>query len=734
MTEEKIKQKTKHNKTDKKSEPSIKLQSRLGQGNKRFFSRGRLLLFGLVLLSFFFVYYRSSSLKNNTPVKVFKNVDKLVEIKWKKGKNTSRIQLNNEKWQIINKEKVLPLKRNKIDNFLNFLAELEAPLTSLQVQPQLFSQLTLETKKYSHSLKVFKYENQFFLSNSKKTFQLTNQQYTKLFPNLSSWIRRIIIPHDIDKIGKIKLYVQTAAGKKRYLVTRQNSWWIMGKKKRHHTNTRFFNHYLETIKKISMQKLLKTDSVPSKTPTVKIYLKNQQVIEVFDYQQGNCPKKLAGLAIKTHSNKIITFCTDQTLKNKLVPTLPQLLEPRILPFPPTSPWIKVEVEYNPQSKFKLTYSKNQQWELFCNNTKKKIDKKSGPKWIRVLNNSLINKIIDKSEFKNQLFSLKFTSQKGVEWKIKVGKTKDGSPVIIRQGEDIAGLIRQNIFNHLKKQCIDFRNRRLFPEKDITSIVRNGLGQTEILEIIKNKVIISKPLTLPFFPGYLQKILAKIKEAEVETFLSRSQVKEKLNNYNSAKSSNKSNKPKSLNNNHSETELLLNQKNSLQISIHNSSQKISEFYIHKKLPLGKYISKNLKRKFFSLSEKLHENLIKPWIPDNIFSFDPLESRKIEFNNNTVLQKNDYWLLTRNNGTKKIITTEKMNKNLQKLINNLKEIKAISYADKLKKIDLSLVFFSKNNKKQHIEIQKVKDGYFLKNKLWSAIFHIKTQKDIFKPLKF
>jgi hypothetical protein len=266
MTEEHKQQKANQNKAKEKSEPSIKFHSRLGQGHKGFFSRGRLLLFVLVILSFIFVYYRSSSLKNDNPVKVFKNVDKLIEIKWQKGETTSKIQLKNENWLIISKVGAFPLKQNNINNYLDFLTELEAPRSSLQVQPQLFSQLTLETQQYSHTLKVFKYENQFFLSNSEKSFQLTNQQYTRLFPNFSSWIRRVILPQDLSEIEKIKLYVQTADGKRRYLVTRQNNWWIMGKKKRHHTNTRFFNQYLETIKKISMQKLLKTRAQNSTLP------------------------------------------------------------------------------------------------------------------------------------------------------------------------------------------------------------------------------------------------------------------------------------------------------------------------------------------------------------------------------------------------------------------------------------------------------------------------------------
>jgi len=255
-----------------------------------------------------------------------------------------------------------------------------------------------------------------------------------------------------------------------------------------------------------------------------------------------------------------------------------------------------------------------------------------------------------------------------------------------------------------------------------------------MEIIENKAIISKPLALPFAPGYLQEIITQIKKTKIETFLPVTKIKEKLNGYNSSKTVEKKTKAQQINQVSTQEKSLLNPKNSLQISVNFSEKESSEFYLHKTLPLGKYISKKAQSGYFSLDEKLHQKLLRPWIPNKIFTFDPMKAETIKLNNNTLVKKNDYWLLTQKDRTKKIITSEKLNNYLNQLIVLLKKIKPITYADNLKKTDFILVFFSKNNKNQQIEVQKIKDGYYLRNQLWPAIFQLKTEKDILQILKF
>lgn len=297
--------------------------------------RGRVVLYATTLLVvvgyFLFKTSRPISLQP-----VFLHTDRIERIEW--PENHASLVLKDKKWRVEHKSWGSALADSgKVLELLQNIKETRG--IQISQTPKGFS-LVGEMRIAQRTLRFYHSGTDAVVESGSQRYFLPGFSVDRLFPDPANLIQGNPFHFEVSKIHEIILPVLTADGEKQYRIQKNPFYYYITGSQNHLVNYNSVVAILKNIQDVSFRRLLLPPSnFPEKANFV---LSSPQRTWKMARFLGSCPEGETAWVVD--NQEIQAGCIPDRFMSKLVPSLPTLLELRLLPPPPDgTSWTRIRV-------------------------------------------------------------------------------------------------------------------------------------------------------------------------------------------------------------------------------------------------------------------------------------------------------------------------------------------------------------------------------------------------------
>ncbi len=315
----------------------IELSSSL-KPSSRFPGWGRLVLYGAALFmaaSYFLLRNAGPAV----PRPVFLNTDRITRIEW--PGNRARLAATEKGWRIEHESwGSVPADADRVRRLLQTLQDargLPVPRVPEGFAPA--GELLIATDAAERTLRFFRAGNQAVVESKTQRYLLAGFSVDALFPDPGDLAQRRPLAADPERVTELQLPVLTAEGQKHYRIKKDAFYYIAGPHI-HLANSGTVAAIIRGMQDVSFRRLLPPPAAFPEKPDF-VFVTPERTWKLARFP-GSCPDEEG--AWVAQGDDVIAGCIPERLMARMVPSLPTLLEPRLVPPPPGGKaWDRIRV-------------------------------------------------------------------------------------------------------------------------------------------------------------------------------------------------------------------------------------------------------------------------------------------------------------------------------------------------------------------------------------------------------
>ena len=323
----------------------------------------------------------------------------------------------------------------------------------------------------------------------------------QLFPAPESLVTRRLLGRDPGDAGELSVTVVTAEGERRYRIRREGDYWYIPGTHAHLLHTPAVVRLLADLRELSFRRLLPS---PATWPSlVDFSLTQEGRTWRLARITGECPE--GELAVARQDGRWLAGCVSARAWARLVPTLPALLEPRLVP-PPGGGGTWDHLELRHRGSPALRIARGEKGWTFEDGTPADAAICAGliERWTS--SNVLgLEPLLPTDQADTQVF----LRQGKHEFYFHVLSVGDAF-FAVRQGERRRARIPKELFDLVRPDPAWWRDRRVFPHDDVVKIQRtsDGFRETWVREADGTWRVL-EPLDLPYPPELATEVIPRL---------------------------------------------------------------------------------------------------------------------------------------------------------------------------------------------------------------------------------
>ncbi|MBU1412920.1 hypothetical protein KKC22_15520 [Myxococcota bacterium] len=504
MNEEKSQPPVEEEILSKPAEADLKLSSSLPL--PRAFTWTRSILYGAVLVvGALYFFWRTTS--PSVPRNVFRNADQIHALEWP----DSRTKLISEKenWVVENPSwDRAPADPTQVLTLMERLKSARGlPVRRIPPDFRLVGRLVVTTPEASRELVWHAAGADAIVESGDSRYLLPNFPVEQLFPAAENLVSRRVLSIDPALAEELSVTVVTADGDKRYRIRRDGDYYYIPGTHAHLLHTTTVTGLFRELQDMTLRRLLPTPKIPP-------------VHADFSFSLEGVPWKLARIeascpegetAVARFSGRWLAGCVATRLWNRLTPSLPELLEARLLPSPASGgTWDRIEIRHTGSPAIRIGKTPKG-WafddgtladERVCSGT---IGQWSGA---TVLGLETLNPT-DHPD--TQVIFHRGTLSFSVHLLAVNGET-----FIVRQGEKRRARVPRVLFDLIRTDPAWWKDRRVFPHTDIVKIQRTAGDFRETWALgPEGDWRVLEPLDQPYPAGLQREVIPRLLSLRVE---------------------------------------------------------------------------------------------------------------------------------------------------------------------------------------------------------------------------
>ena len=323
----------------------------------------------------------------------------------------------------------------------------------------------------------------------------------QLFPAPESLVTRRLLGRDPGDAGELSVTVVTAEGERRYRIRREGDYWYIPGTHAHLLHTPAVVRLLADLRELSFRRLLPS---PAMWPSlVDFSLTQEGRTWRLARITGACPE--GELAVARQDGRWLAGCVSARAWARLVPTLPALLEPRLVPPPGGGgTWDRLELRHRGSPALRI--SRGEKGWTFEDGTPADAATCAGfiERWTSA-NVLGLEPLLPTDQADLQVFF-----RRG-EHVFSFHLLAIGDAFFaVRQGERRRARIPRELFDLVRPDPAWWRDRRVFPHDDIVKIQRTtgGFRETWVREA-DGAWRVLEPLDLPYPPELATEVIPRL---------------------------------------------------------------------------------------------------------------------------------------------------------------------------------------------------------------------------------
>ncbi|PKN45214.1 MAG: hypothetical protein CVU59_09705, partial [Deltaproteobacteria bacterium HGW-Deltaproteobacteria-17] len=308
------------------SEADLRLSSSLPV--PKAFTWTRAILYGAVLVvGALYFFWRTTS--PSVPRNVFRNADQIRALEW--PQSSTRLTSEKQSWVVENPTwDRAPADPTQVLSLLDRLKGARGlPVRRIPPDFRLVGRLVVTTPEASRTLVWHAAGADAIVESGEDRFLLPNFPVEQLFPAAENLVSRRVLTLDPSLAEELSVTVVTADGDRRYRIRREGGYYYIPGTNAHLLHTKTVTGLFRELQDMTLRRLLPTPKIPP-------------VQADFSFSLEGIPWKLARIeatcpegetAVARFFGRWLAGCVATRLWNRLTPSLPELLEARLLPAP-----------------------------------------------------------------------------------------------------------------------------------------------------------------------------------------------------------------------------------------------------------------------------------------------------------------------------------------------------------------------------------------------------------------
>ncbi len=464
------------------------------------FSWTRAVLYGAVLVvGALYLFWRTSS--PTQPRFVFLNADRIGEIQW--PDSATRLVTEKDGWIVENPAwDRAPADPTQVLTLLDRLKNARGlPLRRIPADFRLVGRLIVGTPDARRTLVWHAAGADAIVENGDSRYLIPNFPVDQLFPAPENLVSRRVLSLDPARAAELSVTVVTAEGEKRYRIRREGDYYYVPGNHAHLLHTPTVLGLFRELQDLTLRRLVPTPKVPPVTADFSFTLEGTQ----WKLARIVAPCPEGETAVARFSGRWLAGCISTRLWNRLTPSLPALLEPRLLPSPDAGgTWDRIEIRHTGSPAIRL--AKGAQGWTFEDKTPadERVCSETIGRWSEATVLGL------EPLPPTDLPDTQVIFHQG-DHSFSVHLISSGDEFfIVRQGEKRRARIPKALFDLIRVEPSWWRDRRVFPHTDIVRISRTAgdFRETWMRDAEGNWSVI-EPLDLPYPPELVSEVIPRL---------------------------------------------------------------------------------------------------------------------------------------------------------------------------------------------------------------------------------
>jgi hypothetical protein len=489
---------------DEKEESGPRLETGLrfttGLLAPRGFPWTRIVLYGAVVSAgLFWFFWRTAT--PSQPREVFRHADRIRELEW--PDSGTRLVSGAQGWEVFHPSwERAAADPTAVLTLLDRLRNARGiPLRRLPPDFRPAGRLVVATPEARRTLVWHTAGADAIVESGGRLFLVPGFPVGQLFPAPENLVSRRILQQDPATAEELSIIVVTADGERRYRIRREGDYWYIPGTHAHLLHTPTVTRLLRELQELSFRRLL---PAPATWPSLADFAFTREGASWrLARVPGDCPE--GELAVARLDERWLAGCVSARAWSRLVPTLPALLEPRLVPPPEGGgTWDRIELRHRGSTTVRVTRTEKG-W-TFEDGT--------------LADAALCAGLIEAWGVATVLGLEPLPPTDSPELQVilhrgahafSVHLMADGDAhFAVRQGERRRARIPKVLFDLVRADAAWWRDRRVFPHDDVVKIQRSAGDFRETWAKQDDGAWrILEPLDQPYLPGLATEVIPRL---------------------------------------------------------------------------------------------------------------------------------------------------------------------------------------------------------------------------------
>jgi hypothetical protein len=460
----------------------------------------RIALYGAVLsAAIFWFFWRTTT--PSQPREVFRHADRIRELEW--HDSGTRLVSVDQGWEVLHPSwERAAADPTAVLTLLDRLRNARGiPLRRIPADFRPAGRLVVSTPGARRTLVWHAAGADAIVESGDQLFLVPGFPVGQLFPAPEHLVSRRLLLRDPSTAGELSITVVTADGERRYRIRREGDHWYIPGTHAHLLHTPAVTRLLGELQDLSFRRLL---PAPPTWPTLADFSFTREGVSWRLVRvPGDCPE--GEIAVARLDKRWLAGCVSARAWARLLPTLPALLEPRLVPPPGGGgTWDRIEVRHRGAPAIRITRT-GKGW-TFADGT--------------LADAALCVELIDRWSGATVLGlePLLPTDAPGIQVILGHGDRSFSVHLMnvgesffaVRQGEKRRARIPKALFDLVRTDAAWWRDRRVFPHDDVVKIQRSAGDFRETwAKEADGAWRVLEPLDQPYLPELATEVIPRL---------------------------------------------------------------------------------------------------------------------------------------------------------------------------------------------------------------------------------